>query len=187
MDVIADIFDLVGRRGSDAYLGEQVTLSQHMLQAAAEADDARADSALITAALLHDIGHFLHHYDEDCAENGIDSRHEEAGSAWLERHFGPEVTEPVRLHVDAKRYLCAIDASYLQRLSPASVLSLELQGGPYSDEEVREFESHPHSQQAVRLRQWDDAAKDPSRTTPPLEHYRRYIESCLRSQPPNDS
>jgi predicted HD phosphohydrolase len=113
----------------------------------------------VVAALVHDIGHLLQNLPEDIADRGSDAHHEDVGHAWLARHFGPEVTEPVRLHVEAKRYLCRVDPGYLKRLSPASVQSLALQGGPFDDAEVREFENRPHYRDAVRLRTWDDARR----------------------------
>jgi predicted HD phosphohydrolase len=127
------------------------------------------------AALLHDVGHLLDGQDEDLAERGLDGRHEEAGCAWLAHHFGPEVTEPVRLHVAAKRYLCSMDPSYLEGLSPASRLSLSLQGGPMGDQERAEFERNPCWQDAVRVRYWDDTAKVPGLNVPGLEHYRDHL------------
>jgi gamma-butyrobetaine dioxygenase len=113
----------------------------------------------------------LHGHGEDVADRGVDARHEEAGSLWLARYFGPDVTEPARLHVDAKRYLCAHDPVYMASLSPASRQSLELQGGPFSPAEVREFAEQPFARDAIRLRRWDDRAKDPALTVPGLEYY----------------
>ena len=101
----------------------------------------------------------MHGAAEDIADQGVDARHEAAGEAWLQRWYGAEVTEPVRLHVAAKRYLCAVDPTYLSKLSPASVQSLALQGGPFGQEEVQEFEANPHYAAAVSLRRWDDEAK----------------------------
>src|SRR5262249_12936895 len=100
--------------------------------------------------------------------------------AWLERFFGAAVAAPVRLHVAAKRYLCAVDPAYAVALSSASRLSLQLQGGPFGPDEVRRFEQEPHWQAAVALRRWDDAAKVPGRTVPGLEHYRPVLEAALR-------
>src|SRR6185503_18556483 len=115
-------------------------------------------------------GHFIHEYEEDAAEHGIDTQHEEVAHAFLSEHFGPEIAEPIRMHVAAKRYLCATDPSYLGELSPASILSLELQGGPYSPGEVAEFERSPFAEDAVRLRRWDDVGKVAGLETPDLEH-----------------
>jgi predicted HD phosphohydrolase len=137
--------------------------------------------ALVVAALLHDVGHLLDGQDEDLADRGVDGRHEEAGCAWLSRHFGPEVTEPIRLHVAAKRYLCAVDRSYLSGLSRASRLSLELQGGPMTSAEVAAFEGHPFFRDAVRLRRWDDTAKVPGLAVPGPSHYQARLQAAARS------
>jgi len=173
------IFELFGQRGSFAYLGEPVSQLEHALQAATAARRAGASSPLIAAALLHDIGHLIHDRGDDCADHGIDTRHEEMGARWLQAHFGPEVTEPILLHVAAKRYLCATDPGYFQSLSPASVQSLRLQGGPFSDDEARRFRAGPHAQAAVDLRRWDEAAKIPGLLTPNLDHFRSHLERAL--------
>jgi phosphonate degradation associated HDIG domain protein len=177
--VIDVIFERFASRGDSSYLGEPVTLSEHMLQTAVAAQEDGAGPALVVAALLHDYGHLIHDLPEDSAEHGVDTRHEDVGFDFLARHFPPEVVDPVRLHVAAKRYLCAVDAGYLDRLSDASRLSLELQGGPFDEREVREFEALPHWQEAVRLRRYDDAGKDPSRPVPALEEFRPLLESLL--------
>jgi len=116
---------------------------------------------------------------EHVADMGIDARHEDLGHAWLAQHFGPEVTAPVRMHVDAKRYLCATDPEYLSLLSPASMQSLQLQGGPFTEAEACAFEQRPFAREAVRLRRWDDLAKVPGMRVPGLEHYRAMIEGAL--------
>ncbi len=179
MNVIDQLFSLFHARGQGAYFGEAVTETEHALQCAALAERAGASSELIAAALLHDVGHLLHGLGEDVAEQGVDARHEEGGAAWLARHFGPAVVDPVRLHVAAKRYLCAIEPDYLTGLSPASQLSLRLQGGPLTPDEVRRFEQEPWYRSAVYLRRWDDAAKVPGLAVPTLEHYRGHLESAL--------
>ncbi len=172
MNVVDEICDLFATKGHAAYIGEPVSQLEHALQSAYHAEKSGASDALIVAALLHDMGHLVHKLPEDCADHGIDDRHEALGQAWLRRYFPAEVTEPVRLHVAAKRYLCATDADYLDQLSPASVQSLELQGGPFAKEEAAEFEANPHYQAAVELRRWDDLAKVPNMEVPALEHYR---------------
>jgi predicted HD phosphohydrolase len=134
---------------------------------------------LVTAALLHDVGHLLHDLPDDAPASGVDDRHEALGDQWLRRHFGPAVTEPVRLHVDAKRYLCVVEPAYFDTLSPPSVRSLELQGGPFTPDEVRAFEALPFFEDAVRLRCWDDAAKVPGLRTPDPEHFRAHLQAAL--------
>jgi [1-hydroxy-2-(trimethylamino)ethyl]phosphonate dioxygenase len=174
-DRISEIFEA---RGGAAYFGERVSQLEHALQAAYHANSDDAAGWLVVAALLHDIGHLLHAMPEHAADLGIDARHEDLGHAWLAQYFGPEVTAPVRMHVDAKRYLCATNAEYLSRLSPASLQSLQLQGGPFSDAEARAFEQRPFARDAVRLRRWDDLAKVPGMRVPGLEHYRAAIEAA---------
>jgi phosphonate degradation associated HDIG domain protein len=179
-DLIDEIFRVFREQGAAAYLGEPVSMSEHMLQSAYAAEQDGAPPRLVAAALLHDYGHFLHEYEEDAAEHGIDTRHEEVAHAFLSEHFGPEVADPIRMHVAAKRYLCASDPSYLEELSPASILSLELQGGPYSPAEVAEFDESPYAADAVRLRRYDDIGKVAGLETPGLEHYRPVLEASIR-------
>jgi len=179
MSVVDQVFSLFLERGQGAYFGEAVTETDHALQAAHLAEKSGANSELVAAALLHDVGHLLHGLGEDLAEQGRDGRHEEGGAAWLARHFAPAVVDPVRLHVAAKRYLCAVEPGYLAELSPASRLSLGLQGGPFNVDEVRSFEREPWFRSAVAVRRWDDAAKVPDLSVPALEHYRGHLESVL--------
>jgi len=174
-DEIADIFET---RGSCSYFGEPVSQLEHALQAAHHARQAQVAGPLIVAALLHDIGHLLEDIPEEIAEQGIDRRHEEIGQAWLEKRFAPEVHEPVRLHVAAKRYLCGIDPTYLAKLSGASRWSLKLQGGPMASAQGAEFESRRFFQEAVMLRRWDDLAKVKGAQVPSLRHYWDDIEQA---------
>jgi [1-hydroxy-2-(trimethylamino)ethyl]phosphonate dioxygenase len=180
--VIDEIFRVFQERGDGAYLGEPVSQSEHALQAAAAAERDGAPPQLVAAALLHDYGHLVHDLAEDSAEHGVDTVHEDVGADWLGRHFVPAVTEPLRLHVAAKRYLCAVEPEYLDALSPASTLSLDLQGGPFPPDEVQAFEDEPHHREAVRLRRWDDEAKIEGLETPPFEHYRAALVSGLRTR-----
>ena len=179
MNVVDEIFRIFENRGDQAYFEEPVSQKEHALQSAHQAEQEGATRSLIVAALLHDIGHLVHGMGEDIADQGVDARHEDVGEAWLARHFQPEVTEPVKLHVAAKRYLCRIDREYLGQLSPASLQSLALQGGPFTEEEAREFERHRYYREAVRLRRWDDRAKIPGLAVPELEHYRPALEAVV--------
>jgi gamma-butyrobetaine dioxygenase len=179
MTVADEIFELFKKRGNEAYFGEDVSQREHALQAAWLAEKSQAPPALVVAALLHDVGHLIHGLAEDIADQGIDGYHEAAGAAWLEKHFGPEVTQPVRLHVDAKRFLCYSDATYRALLSPSSQQSLALQGGPCTAEEAKTLAANPYFKGAVMLRRWDDAAKVPGLEVPGLDHYRKLIESSL--------
>jgi phosphonate degradation associated HDIG domain protein len=178
MAVSDEVFELFERRGRDAYFGERVSNLEHSLQAAWFAQKAGAAPHLIVAALLHDVGHLLHGLPEDIAQHGIDGRHELVGEAWLQSRFGRDVREPVRLHVAAKRYLCAAEPKYLRELSPSSVESLKLQGGPFSPDEVLDFEQNPHFQDAVALRRWDDAAKVTNLVVPDLSTYKDLLNTC---------
>jgi phosphonate degradation associated HDIG domain protein len=177
--LVDEIFRVFREQGEAQYLGEEVSLSEHMLQSAAAAKREGAPARLVVAALLHDYGHFIHDLPEDAAEHGIDTQHEEVAFAFLERHFGREVAEPIRMHVAAKRYLCAVEPTYLEELSPASIHSLELQGGPYDAEQIAAFEASPFAEDAVRLRRWDDVGKSPGLDVPGLEHYRAVLQSAL--------
>jgi phosphonate degradation associated HDIG domain protein len=173
--------------GAADYLGEPVTVAQHLLQAAALAEAAGAPAALVAAALLHDVGH-LRGADSLADETrrsgrelmaGTDNRHGERGAAWLARWFPAAVTEPVRLHVAAKRYLCATEPAYFALLSPASVYTLSVQGGPMTAAEAREFEAEPHAADAIAVRRWDDAAKDPAADVPGIDRYRPLLAGLL--------
>jgi phosphonate degradation associated HDIG domain protein len=176
MDEIRAAF---AKRGHEGY-GEGVSQLEHALQCAAFAERAGASEPLIVATLLHDIGHMLHDLPEDIADAGIDTQHESLGSAWLSQHFGPEVSEPVRLHVAAKRYLSASEAGYFSLLSDASKLSLELQGGPMRAEEQAKFGAERFFAEAVALRRWDDEGKVVGMATPDLAHFAPMIERSLR-------
>jgi [1-hydroxy-2-(trimethylamino)ethyl]phosphonate dioxygenase len=179
-DSITSIAALLEEKGSRRYGLASVSQLQHALQAALLAEQAGGDAALVTAALLHDIGHMVHGLGEDPAANGVDDRHEELGRAYLARLFGPEVTEPVRLHVAAKRYLCGTESDYFARLSPDSVRSLALQGGPMAADEAAAFHALPHADAAVQLRRFDEGAKVADLPTPPVAHFLPYLRECLR-------
>ncbi len=178
VDFIGDIFH---RRGADSYLGEDVTMSEHMLQGAQLAEKAGADDALIAAALLHDIGHYTNEFPDDALEKGINNHHDEAGAAVLEKFFPPVITECVRQHVAAKRYLCAKDEAYFSRLSDASIHTLNLQGGPMSEAEMKELEKNPHLKEIIQVRYWDDEGKDPAVSTPPYEYYAPILQRVVDS------
>lgn len=177
-NVIDHLLKLFRERGDAAYHGEPVSQTEHALQAAWAAEQAGADSWLLAAALLHDVGHLLHNLGEECAAEGLDDRHEELGARWLARYFPPEMVEPLRLHVAAKRYLCAVEPGYFAQLSEASLLSLKLQGGPFSSEEAERFRAGPHAATAVALRCWDEGAKVPGLATPGLDHFRPHLEAA---------
>jgi phosphonate degradation associated HDIG domain protein len=166
-----DIRHLFDAHGSTAYSGEPVTQLQHALQTAWLAEEAGASRELIVAALLHDLGHLLNVQGETPTERGIDDLHQYYALPFLRPVFSDAVLEPIRLHVDAKRCLCAIHREYHARLSADSVRSLQLQGGVFDADEARAFMAKPYARDAMTLRRWDDDAKDASRVTPPLSHY----------------
>jgi len=178
-DIIERIF-AIWQQQSHLDYGESVTTVEHMLQCAVFAERDNASTTLIAATVLHDIGHLLHGLPEDIAEQGIDGVHEEVGARWLAEHFVPAVTEPTRLHVPAKRYLCAVEPSYFDTLSPSSIQSLHLQGGAFTPAEVAGFEQLDHWQDAVQLRRYDDMGKIPGMATPDLAHYRPHLQAGLR-------
>lgn len=176
---VHEILELFATRGDSGYGGEAVSQRAHALQSAYFARQAGAAPSLIIAALLHDIGHLLHHLPDDAPDRGVDDRHEDLAARWLASRFGPEVVEPVRLHVAAKRYLCAVEPGYHEALSAPSQLSLKLQGGPMSPEEAEEFRASAHGEAAVTLRRCDDSAKVPELDVPGIDEYVPWIEQGL--------
>ena len=168
------------RRGHEGY-GEGVSQLDHALQCGAFAERDGASPALVTAAFLHDIGHLLHDLPQDVADSGVDTQHESTGSAWLSQYFGPEVTEPVRLHVAAKRYLAAVEPGYFDQLSDASKLSLTLQGGPMVGAQIPTFEAEPFFADSVRLRRWDEEGKIIGYQGAGTAHFDATVRSCLKA------
>jgi gamma-butyrobetaine dioxygenase len=164
IDAIAELFAGPGARD---YLGEAVSIGEHMRQAGALAEAAGTPAPLVAAALLHDVGHL---------RNESDARHGSGGARWLAQWFGAAVTEPVRLHVAAKRYLCATEPGYFARLSPESVRTLALQGGPMTADQAAAFAALPYARDAVAVRRWDDEAKDPAVTAPHFAHFTPLLE-----------
>jgi len=177
---VDELFALYRSLGSEAYRGEQVSQLDHALQAAHHAEQAGASAELILAALLHDYGHYVHDMDGRDIMAGIHDRHDARGADALAAWFPPAVTEPIRLHIEAKRYLCAIDPDYLAGLSLGSRYSLGVQGGPLSDDEGEEFARRPHALDAARVRRWDDGAKVAGAVVPDLDHYRPLLETKVR-------
>jgi phosphonate degradation associated HDIG domain protein len=167
-DDIAALFDAKGAR---AYDGEDVSQLEHALQTAALAEADGASAALVTAALLHDLGHMLNDQGETPTMRGVDDVHQYAALPFLRGLFGDDVLVPIQMHVDAKRYLCAARPDYHDALSEDSKRSLKLQGGVYSNEDADRFIRTPFAADAVRLRIFDDRAKRPGAATPPLSHF----------------
>ena len=178
--MVQKIVDLFNEKGHSLYGGEAVTQMEHALQAATYARKNNASDALIAASLLHDIGHLLHALPDDAPDFGVDDLHEELAAIFLEKYFIKEVVEPAKLHVQAKRYLCFVDAGYYNTLSEPSRQSLALQGGIMNAEEAAEFEKYENYKEAVLLRTWDDLAKDPTMQTDPIESFAPYIANTLK-------
>ncbi len=173
---LADIFE---RRGGEEYLGEPVTMAEHMLQGATFAEQQGAREEIIVATLLHDIGHFTSEFGTFRMDDTQDRHHEEAGAQVLEQFFPSIVTDCVRYHVAAKRYLCATRPEYLALLSDASVHSLNLQGGPMSDAEAAEFERNPNLKDIIAVRYLDDAGKEPDMETPGFGHFAPMVQRVV--------
>ncbi|HKU47020.1 MAG TPA: HD domain-containing protein [Burkholderiales bacterium] len=178
--VVQQLIDLFRTKGGREYDGEGVSQLEHALQTAHHAERAGAAPALVCAALLHDIGHMLNDRGDTPTLRGIDDEHQNAALPFLRPHFPAAVTEPIRLHVDAKRYLCATRADYYGKLSADSKRSLELQGGVFSPEDAGRFIRQPYAADAVKVRLWDDAAKAIGLKTPELAHFEGMLrEACL--------
>ena len=176
VDFLGSIFD---RRGGEDYLGEPVTMGEHMLQGATIAEQNGQPEEIIVAALLHDIGHFTSEFGTFTMDDTEDRHHEDAGGEVLGRFFPTVITDCVRYHVAAKRYLCATRPEYLSLLSEASVHSLNLQGGPMQPDEVAAFESNPNLEKIVAVRYLDDAGKHPQMETPDFWHFAPMVQRMV--------
>lgn len=176
VEFLADIFT---RRGSEEYLGEPVTMAEHMLQGAHFADQDGESDLVIVAALLHDIGHFTSEFGMFSMADTTDKYHETAGAQVLEPFFPNLIIDCVRFHVAAKRYLCATDPEYFGELSSASIHSLNLQGGPMDTSEVAEFEKLNNLEKIVRVRRYDDAGKQAGLKTPDFNYFMPKIQAVV--------
>lgn len=178
MLTLPDIERLFREQGHVEYAGEGVSQQEHALQCAQLAEQAGAAPELVTAAFLHDLGHMLNPQGETPTARGIDDQHQYFAIPFLRGLFPAAVIEAIRLHVDAKRALCALEPGYYEALSEDSKRSLALQGGIFSPEELAAFRARPYAEDAMRVRRWDDAAKVPGAATPPLGHYLRIAAGC---------
>ncbi|MBW9103313.1 phosphonate degradation HD-domain oxygenase [Paraburkholderia phenoliruptrix] len=176
---IRDIRFLFEQYGDIAYSGEPVTQLQHALQTGALAEEAGAGDELVVAAFLHDLGHLLNRKGDTPTERGVDDLHQYFALPFLRAVLPDAVLEPIRLHVDAKRCLCAIDDTYIRQLSADSLRSLALQGGVFSRDEADAFLQQAYAHDALRLRKWDDEAKQPDRATRDLSHYLGVVERVM--------
>jgi phosphonate degradation associated HDIG domain protein len=183
---IDDIENLFTTRGHAMYSGEPVTQLQHALQSAALAEAEGADDELVTAALLHDLGHLVSEWGDGSAQDpgdtptlrGIDDRHQFIAIPFLRGRFSERVTGAIQGHVDAKRYLCATRPGYQAALSADSQRSLALQGGAFDAAQAQAFIARAGAEEAVSLRLWDDTAKAADAVTPPLSHYLARARRC---------
>ena len=178
-NIVAFLGNIFIRHGAISYLGEQVTTSEHMLQGALLAEEANAPDALIAGVLLHDIGHYIHEFSHAVFKQGIDDCHDKAGAAVIAPFFPTMVTAFVGCHVAAKRYLCATESDYFDRLSPASVHTLRLQGGPMSESETAKFANNPELEFLLQGRIWDEEAKVPGKKTRSFAYYAPLLESLV--------
>jgi len=176
VEFFGSIFD---RRGAEEYLGEPVTIGEHMLQGATLAERDGLSEEIIVSALLHDIGHFTSEFGSFTMQDTEDRFHEEAGAEVLEPFFPKIVTDCCRYHVAAKRYLCATRPEYFSRLSEASVHSLTLQGGQMSAEEVAEFEKNPNLEAIVTVRYLDESGKRAGMETPDFWHFAPIVQRLV--------
>ena len=178
-NIVAFIGDIFERCGDEEYLGEPVTMAEHMLQGATIAEQNGLAEDIIVAALLHDIGHFTSEFGTFSMEDTEDRFHEEAGAEVLQEFFPTIVTDCVRYHVAAKRYLCATKPEYFNRLSEASVHSLNLQGGPMDEAEVTEFQKNPNLEKIIQVRYLDEAGKHPDMETPDYWHFAPMVQRIV--------
>ena len=174
--VIADIF---ARRGADEYLGEQVSMAEHMLQSAHFAERASQSNEVIAAALLHDIGHYVGEFGTFTMQDTADRFHEDTGAEMLSPFLPPRVVACVQHHVAAKRYLCATKPEYFRRLSPASIHSLNLQGGPMSEAEAKNFAANPYLSDILKVRTYDEAGKQPGLETKTFADYMPMLQNLV--------
>lgn len=171
MSSFLEVKELFESASAEEYLGEDITLVEHMIQCA---ELARADNAqdwLIVAALLHDIGHVLVPDAAFAQDSGIDMHHDDVGAEWISKRFPNNIVQAVRLHVDAKKYLVATDADYYNQLSQASKITLDIQGGMFTESEATDFIQQQYAYEAVLLRRWDDAGKKRGAARTTIEDY----------------
>ena len=178
-NIVNFIGDIFKRCGDEEYLGEPVTMAEHMLQGATLAEQNGQPEIIIVSALLHDVGHFTSEFGMFSMDDTKDKYHEDAGAEVLKDYFPSVVTDCVRYHVAAKRYLCATQPSYLDRLSEASIHSLKLQGGPMNEGEVCEFEKNPNLKEIIAVRFLDEAGKQEDMKTPTFAYFAPMVQRIV--------
>ena len=180
-NIVDHLLNLLVTKGGDIQYGnEDVTQLEHALQCAELAEQHNLPGPTIAAALLHGIGHLLYE-DKDPIHEGKDGRHENLGADYLSQYFDNDVTQPIRAHVDSKRYLATVEEGYYDLLSEASKLSLAVQGGPFTKEEAKKFIDKPFMKEAVEMRRFDDMAKILNKKTPDINYFRPYVEKAQNS------
>ena len=161
------------------YIGENITIADHMIQSAMLAEKAKCDDDLICSCLLHDYGHFILDDPDELVRKNKDGKHEDIGYEYLKKFFKKEVVEPIKHHVLAKRYL-ARDKKYYNRLSEASVISLKLQGGLLNSKEAKVFEKEEFFKDAIKLRKFDEAAKKIGVKIKDIIQYKDLLKASLK-------
>ena len=178
-NIVAFLEDIFERRGGEEYLGEPVTMAEHMLQGATIAEQNGEPEIIVVSALLHDIGHFTSEFGMFSMKDTEDRLHEDAGAKVLQNFFPQLVIDCVQYHVAAKRYLCATRPSYFYKLSEASIHSLNLQGGPMCDDEVREFEKNPYLKDIIKVRYLDEAGKSEDMSIPSFSYFAPMVQRIV--------
>jgi len=175
MSAFLEIKELFESAKAEEYLGEDITLVEHMIQCAENAQADGAPDWLIVGALLHDIGHLLVPDAVSAQDSGIDMHHDDIGAEWISKRFPNNIVQAVRLHVDAKKYLVATDSTYFTQLSQASQITLDIQGGVFSESEATDFIQQHYAHEAVLLRKWDDTGKARGAATTDISDYEELI------------
>ena len=178
MDIVDKIVSNF-KNNNSLYIGENVTIAEHMIQSAMIAEKSKSNNNLVCACLLHDYGHFILDNPDELVRKKQDGKHEEIGYEYLKKFFKKEIVEPIKHHVIAKRYL-ARDKKYFDRLSEASVVSLELQGGILDTKEAKLFENQEFFKEAIMLRKFDEAAKKVGVKIKDIIQYKDLLKASLR-------
>ena len=177
MNVIEKIIDKF-QNNKSLYIGEKVTIAEHMIQSAMMAEKTKSKDTLICSCLLHDYGHFILEDPDALVREKKDGKHEDVGYEYLKKYFKEEIVEPIKNHVLAKRYL-ARDQKYFNLLSPASITSLKLQGGLMSDDEAQTFEKNKYFKDSIKLRRFDEAAKNEGVKIKDIIEYKSLLQASL--------
>ena len=177
MNVIEKIIDKF-QNNKSLYIGEKVTIAEHMIQSAMIAEKTKSKDTLICSCLLHDYGHFILEDPDELVREKKDGKHEDVGYEYLKKYFKEEIVEPIKNHVLAKRYL-ARDQKYFNLLSPASITSLKLQGGLMSDDEAQTFEKNKYFKDSIKLRRFDEAAKNEGVKIKDIIEYKSLLQASL--------